>query len=317
MTVRRFSIAFPLLAALLLSAGCGGGDGVPFSAEADDPLYQQGQLLKKTGKNSEALATFLKVIEKRGEQASPESHLEVGIIYFQHTKDPVEAIHYLRKYLGLEPNSQQAPFVRQQVELARRELLRSMPGSPRDDLPVRTGLGGQDIIDKLQRENEDLRVENDRLKGVNNNAAYVRTPRNAIDSTTVTQVPVISPDQFVPRTEVTTPSFVTPPGMPQTTAGQVAPTTTRGTATTTTRPPTPTTTRQPTASPVTTPVPPTRPGSGVAAAGKRHKVAAGETLWRIGQKYGVKPEAIIAVNRDVLPAGVNSKLSPGMELKIP
>jgi LysM repeat protein len=60
-----------------------------------------------------------------------------------------------------------------------------------------------------------------------------------------------------------------------------------------------------------------RPQAAGTVAGKRHSVAPGETLFAIGRKYGVKPEAIAAVNRDRLPSGLNSKLSPGMELKIP
>ncbi len=331
MSARLTFAGFLTLAALLLGAGCGGNDSSTFSAEADDPLYQQGQLLKKQGRNSEALATFIKVIEKRGEQASPESHLEVGIIYFQHTKDPIEAIHYFRKYLDLEPNSQQAPLVRQRVDLARRELFRTMPGRPSDDQGVRTGLGGQDVIDRLMRQVDDLQAENDRLRGVTTGANYGRTTRSTLDVPTVAQtsVPVITPDQS-PSRGVVSPVFSPLSGMPPTSGAQVVTPASRSISTPVNLTPAQqrnagaggATNYAPVPQPTTAggrgvAVAPTRPGATAPTAGKRHTIAQGETLYALTRKYGVTVEAILAVNRDVLPSGMNSKLSPGMVLKIP
>jgi LysM repeat protein len=53
------------------------------------------------------------------------------------------------------------------------------------------------------------------------------------------------------------------------------------------------------------------------AAGKRHSVAPGDSLYRVALKYGVTVEAILAVNREALPSGVKTTLRQGMELKIP
>lgn len=279
------------------------------SAETDDPLYQQSQQLKKQGRMAEALATFLKVIEKRGEQASPESNLEAGIIYYQHTKDPIEAIHYLRKYLEMEPNSQQAPLVRQKVELARRELFRSMPGRPSDDQAGR--FGGQETIDRLQRENDQLRAEVGRQPG-HMQATMFRTTRGPVEVAAPLPAPMPAPMPTstpgllpapVLRVGSELPLKVAPPPsiQPDSVAPRVIPAPVFGV-------------RQQTTKPVATP---TRPGMSGTVAGRRHTVAQGEGLYRIGVRYGVKVEAILAVNREVLPAGVNTKLTPGMELKIP
>ena len=127
MTFRPKLAASLLSAVLWLLAGCGGGEKLPFSTETDEPGYRSGQQSVKQGRDAEALSAFLKVIEKRGEQSAAESHLEAGLIYLRHIKDPLEAIHHFRKYLALQPNAKQAPNVRGLVDTARREYARTLP----------------------------------------------------------------------------------------------------------------------------------------------------------------------------------------------
>ena len=152
MTVRRLFLAAAALLALLVGAGCGNGDTAPFAAEVDEPFFRQGQQLAKQGRSPEALTAFLKLIEKRGEQNAPESHLEAGLIYLQHIKDPIEAIHHFRKYLELQPNSRQAV----------------------EDQSVRLELSEE--FEKLRRENEELRAELATLRG-GGATPVIRTPR--------------------------------------------------------------------------------------------------------------------------------------------
>jgi tetratricopeptide (TPR) repeat protein len=115
---------FPFIAAGLVlvfagaGAGCGPGETSVLIAEVDDASYREGQQLVKQGRPQEALANYLKVIARRAESA-PESHLEAGLIYRQHIKDPIAAIYHFRKYLEQQPNSRQAPLVRQQIEADR------------------------------------------------------------------------------------------------------------------------------------------------------------------------------------------------------
>ncbi len=85
------------LLGLLLEAGCDPADRGPLGAETDDPQYRRGQQLLKEGRNQEALAAFLKVIDRRGGDA-PESHLEAGLLC-QQFKDPISAIYHYRRYL--------------------------------------------------------------------------------------------------------------------------------------------------------------------------------------------------------------------------
>lgn len=145
---------------LLLAAGCDRGDRLALGTESNDPYYRQGDQLKRQGRYQEALGAYLKVIEKRHDDA-PESHLEAGLIYQQYIKDPVYAIYHFRKYLELEPNSRQADLVRQRVDAAMRDFARSLPAQPLESQAARLELMGR--IDELQKENLQLKEDLTRL----------------------------------------------------------------------------------------------------------------------------------------------------------
>ena len=145
---------------LLLAAGCDRGDRLSLGTENNDPYYRQADQLKRQGRYQEALGAFLKVIEKRHDDA-PESHLEAGLIYLQYVRDPIYAIYHFRRYLELEPNSRQADLVRQRVDAAMREFARSLPAQPLESQAVRLDLMGR--IDELQKENLQLKEDIARL----------------------------------------------------------------------------------------------------------------------------------------------------------
>src|SRR5690606_19706647 len=163
MSVRRtFSVVIACLA-VFAGAACTDRGGSPLPAETDEPYYVQGKQLMRQGRNPEALTSFLKVIDKRGERGAAESHLEAGFIYLNHTKDPVEAYHHFRKYLDLQPNSKEAVRVRGMVEAAKREFARTLPARPLDDQSAR--LESDEALERLRRENEELRAQIATLRG--------------------------------------------------------------------------------------------------------------------------------------------------------
>jgi nucleoid-associated protein YgaU len=287
-----------LAACLLLGAGCGKGDSQPLSAEVDDPAYRQGQQFVKQGRTQEALTSFLKVIEKRGGQASAESHLEAGLIYLNHSKDPVEAYHHFRQYLAQQPNSPESKHVRELVDTAKRDFARSLPGQPLDNQPPRSQLFDQ--VERLTRENEELRAELAALRS--GAAAPLRTTR-APASGEIPQVRLTVPAAAAPviPVEESTPITVAPmrPG-----ASPVAPAPGQV-------PPTP--------SGQNARALPSRP-EGAAAPMRRHTVAPGDTLYNLTRKYygaisAAKADAIFEANRDVMKNP--GDLRPGMEIKIP
>lgn len=156
MRFRFFPLCLCVLATLFFSAGCGRHDADSVTAEIDEPGYRRGKELVRLGRNQEALAAFLKVVEKRGDEA-PESHLELGILYQQHIKDPIAAIYHYRKFRELKRNSPQADLVRQRIDAATREFARTLPGQPLDNQADRLELLRK--MDEIQRENLQLKEQ--------------------------------------------------------------------------------------------------------------------------------------------------------------
>jgi tetratricopeptide (TPR) repeat protein len=283
--------ALTVLAFGLVGAGCGPGESLGLSAETDDAAYREGQQLVKQGRPQEALSTFLRVIARRGE-ASPESHLEAGLIYKQHIKDPIAAIYHFRKYLEQQPNSRQAPLVRQQIEAAKRDFGRTLPNQPLDSREVR--LDGFDQRERLERENEQLRNELATLRGLSGSAPTTlgSVPRGATAESVDARLPApaaadeVSAITLAPianREPEPSTDFQTPANAAGSRGKALAPS---------------------------------------AAGGRRHTVAAKDSLYAIAKKYygaatNARVQALIEANRDVLPAGASTPLKEGMTLKIP
>lgn len=277
-----------ILAFALAGAGCGPGETSVLTAEVDDPAYREGQQLERQGKPQEALANYLKIIDRRSESA-PDSHLQAGLIYRQHIKDPIAAIYHFRKYLEQQPNSRQAPLVRQQIKGAERDFASLLPNRPLDSREVR--IEGVDQRDRLERENEQLRSELAVLRsgglsgpfsaGSHSVSGDAREPALAAVAEAEPSRISLAPIQSREVEAV----VATPPASE--TAGSRAK--------------------------------PTPPATG---GGRRHTVAPKDSLYGIAKRYygtatNARVQAIIDANRDVLPGGAATPLKEGMALKIP
>lgn len=289
MTVRRIFSVVTACLVVLAGAACGNREGAGLPAETDEPYYVQGKQLVRQGRNPEALTSFLKVIARRGEQGAPESHLEAGAIYLKHTKDPVKAYHHFREYLDLQPNSKEAASVRGMVEDAKREFARTLPARPLDDQSAK--MQAEDALEKLRRENEELRAQIATLRGT----STVPVTRAA---------PMISlPEDVQPRTAVPAPTAVVDSVAPAASArGATAPTALFKTPA------------------VTSPAPPrtSAPSRPTAPTGRTHTVAPKDTLYGISVKYygnGRQVEAIYQANRDQMRS--KEDVRPGMTLRLP
>jgi LysM repeat protein len=277
------------------AAGCGRYDASTFTAEIDEPAYRRGKDLLRQGRNQEALASFLKVVEKRGDDA-PESHLEIGILYQQHIKDPIAAIYHYRKFRELKRNSPQSDLVRQRIDAATREFARTLPGQPLDNQTDKLDL--LEKMDQLQRENFQLKEQLIALRTQAVNAPHPAPPAVAAAD---------NPDQLAPVAidPGESPIAAAPEPEPEPVS---VPTTATTTVVTASRPPV-----------VQTPSPPPTsfpPAS--ATTYRRHTVTKGDTLFSLAQRYygnRSRWRDIYAANRNVLPN--ESALKVGMELKIP
>lgn len=277
------------LAALWLG-GCTDSERVRTAAEVDEPAYREGQSLLKTGRRQEALSAFLKVIDKRGNDA-PESHLEIGLLYAQHINDPLSAIYHFKKYLALRPNSPQAPLVRQRIDAATREFARTLPAQPLENQLQRVDLVA--TLDKLKQENEALKQE----------LADVKAGRNAVAASGLDSSPAATDTAAAPGLSFnvdTIPTVRTRPLPPPTRTTAPAPAPNR-------------------AAPATPkPSPPTAPAAQPVAGNRRHTVQPGDTLFKIAQQYygnRSRWRDIYAANRGVMKSETDLKV--GTQLRIP
>jgi len=293
---RRHLFALAALCALLLGAGCG-ERGAPTIAEMDEALYIQGVQLNKQGRSGEALTSFLKVIDKRGERGAPESHLEAGVIYLNHTKEPVLAYYHFKRYLELQANSKEAPRVRAMLDAALRDIARRFPGRPAEDQTGR--LAATEEVTKLRRANDELRAELQTLRGggavqPNRVTRPITLPPESVGGAAAQPPPANDAESAI------IPAPVTNPSPPATRAPVQVPAVAAKSAAQ----------RQPAQTRATPPV------------GRTHTVRQGEGLFAIARRYdpqnpGKKMREIVEANREALPNGQNSPLRPGMTLRVP
>ncbi len=297
MTARRLLIVLATLGALLSGAGCGDRDGAPLPAETDEPFYVQGVQLKKGGRHGEALTSFLKVIDRRGERGAAESHFEAGEIFLNHAKDPGEAYHHFRKYLELQPNSKQAELVAGRVETAKREFWKQVAGRPLDDQSVRLQVSEE--VSKLRRENEELRAELAVLRG-GGAIPVTRVPRML----TLPAEPSRTPPPPVPTAAIADSPLKPAPATATRNASAAAPLVIAPPAAVASRPAI-------VAAPSRT-APPTTAPRPAAASGRTHTLKAKETLYAVARQHNVKVEDLVALNGirnpSAIPAGTVLKL---------
>jgi nucleoid-associated protein YgaU len=255
----------------------------------DDSSYRDGQQMERQGRWDEALAAYLKVIDRRGDSA-PESNLDAGLIYLNHIKDPIYAIYYFRRYLDLEPNSKQAVYVKGLIDAAKREFALALPGQPTEGQADHQGT--EDLLGQLQRENDELKAENAALRA---GAPLPVLHSSAIDIASITPPKAPAEDAPEPASSAVSPISLAPAD-----AGSGA---TSSAISDAPQEDTPAPAKAPAASP----------------GGRRHTVARGDTLFSLSQKYyGTRSRwrDIYAANRDLLPSE-KSPLKIGADLKIP
>ncbi|OIR07404.1 LysM domain/BON superfamily protein [mine drainage metagenome] len=291
MKSRLRRVAILALCVIVVAAGCDRESASTFTPEDSDADYQRGKSLEKQGKQGEALAEFLRVISRRGDDESPESHLEAALIYEQHIKDPIAAIYHFRKFLELDPSSRQADLVKQRIDACKREFARTLPANPENNASVK--LDYLDQLDQLQRENDRLKAEITALRAA--------LPRGV-------NVPSASGEFNI---------AVTPPTNEEGSAAQPAPSAPIVSAPlggASSNQDVSFTQNAPPAAPQAA-----RPQQGQATTMRHHTVRPGDTLYSLAQRYygnRTRWKDIYQANRNLLKSE-RDVLRVGMDLKIP
>ncbi len=268
-----------LLATLMAGLGC---DRLPKGervAEINEPDYVEGQRLLRQGNEQAALAAFTRVIHARPDD-SPESHLEVGLLFLQEVKDPIAAIYHFRRYLELKPNSQNRSLVEQRIEVATRDFARTLPAQPLENQMMRNDL--LDVVERLQVENTRLKDEVAMLRA----ATSANGPSALRQTANVSVTPPPSMTATNPATTSSTPSRFTVAPEEQVVQRQVAP--------------------------------PTRPEAAATPSQRIHVVVKGDTLYSLARRYynnSTRAKDIYAANRNQMRS--ENDLQIGMQLVIP
>jgi tetratricopeptide (TPR) repeat protein len=279
-------------------AGCTDDSRQSYATETDEPFYRQAEQMKRANRQQEALSAYLRVIEKRGDDA-PESHLEAGLLYLHHIRDPIAAIYHFRKFLSLRPNSAQAPLVRQRIDAAIRDFARTLPAQP-----VETQLQRVDLIAAMDK----LKLENDLLK---QQLAEAQAGRGltAAPAANEAEPAAEAPSGPAPRNAAERRGGSTGDGTFALNTDNVPTVRTRPARNEPAARPTPPTTQAATPATKQAPVP---------ANARRHTVRAGDTLYSLAQRYygnRSRWREIYQANRGVMKSESDMKI--GMQLVIP
>ena len=139
---------------VLLISSCSDFEGS--GQEENNPAFEKGRAYLKVGKQEEALDEFLSITRRMVK--CPKSHLEAGRLFLsvKSRQDPVSAIYHFRRYLMLEPESREAPKVKQLIVSAEKEIIRRLPGKPYAG--YLDGLEQQEENIRLRREIADLKA---------------------------------------------------------------------------------------------------------------------------------------------------------------
>ena len=141
-----------IVTCVVLLAACT-GTGPTIVSETDEPQFQRGRQLLDQDRNQEAMAAFLRVLDKRDE--APETHFEVAEIFLKEIKDPIQAIYHYTRFLEQSPGSENADRVRQRIETGKKMFLQQLE-SPQ----IFSSNNRVDLLDLL----DNFKDENKRLK---------------------------------------------------------------------------------------------------------------------------------------------------------
>ncbi|VGO12864.1 hypothetical protein PDESU_01418 [Pontiella desulfatans] len=104
----------PLLAAVVVLAGCEKDNQSIEAREERDPSVSAGQTYMDEGDYEKAITEFKKALDNEPRMARP--HLELATIYQNYQLNPIHAIYHYDRYLELRPDSEKTAFINEQKQ---------------------------------------------------------------------------------------------------------------------------------------------------------------------------------------------------------
>ena len=287
----RHALLFGLIA--LMAAGCSPTSNNSLDEEKD-PHFITGKNKVNSYDYVGAVDAFEKALESNPRSAS--AHFEIGLLYYQRLNDHAAAIYHFDKFLSLNPKHPRAETVKQFIISSKQELARTVSLGPINQQV-------QKELDRLVSTNGVLLAENNKLRDhvqqlqaeVSNLRNAPRPPAQAAPPPAVTPAPIVgSPLALKSAPPAATNAGTVPKAQPRVDSLAPQP----GSLTGRTR---------------TQPAVTNAPVKPVAPALKTYTVVAGDTPAKIGRKYGVSIDRILAANPGLDPR----KLKVGMVIKVP
>ena len=112
-TIPHLSLLF--LGTLAL-AGCRRTVADIEAAEHQHPTLRQARASEQAGDFDRALKLYQEVLLQSPTAAS--AHLQLALIYHDHAKDYIEAIHHYRRYLALRPKTEKQAMIAGRIQKA-------------------------------------------------------------------------------------------------------------------------------------------------------------------------------------------------------
>ena len=235
------SLRMPVLLLCLLMAGCRPGS-LALSDEQKEPYFLAGKNRLQERDYQKAIEMFEKALDVNPRSAA--AHFELGVLYEQQQSDYAAALYHYQRAVLMNSNASFAELSRQRMQECKRELAKSVVQ------PI--------TMDRMQRELESLRAENQTLKqllhDLQNSLARRGGAASNITSSANVSSRTTAPSQVVTRTELS-------PGTAALAQGN----------------------------------PPPRSGSAPSPS-RVHTISAGETPAMIARRYNVKLSALQSVN---------------------
>lgn len=273
--------------------GCFPGDST--LDEEKDPHFLEGQSKVSSLDYAGAAEAFGRALQANPKSAS--AHKQLGLLYFEHLKEPDSAIYHFRKVLQLRPTDPHADVWKQDIESCRLDLARSISFGP-------LTAHAQEQLSKAVTENETLKKQIELLRQELQQVSAAAAQRQAAPANPA-PAPVASPAR-------TSPAVETPRVAPANvlTASAPLPDRLKGIVSAAeSSKPTPSVTRR--TNETTRVALTTRTVTPPPA--KIHKVKAGESFATIAPRYGISTATLQSAN-----PGIDSRrLKVGQELKLP